>query len=63
MGRPQLIRGEDIKPGTVVIDDGYNPDNGRSPVVLHLNASHGAHHTAVHEYTALASTYVAARRH
>ena len=27
MGRPRLIRGEDIKPGAVVIDAGYNPGN------------------------------------
>ncbi|WTB89579.1 bifunctional 5,10-methylenetetrahydrofolate dehydrogenase/5,10-methenyltetrahydrofolate cyclohydrolase [Streptomyces cellulosae] len=27
VGRPQLIRGEDIKPGAVVIDAGYNPGN------------------------------------
>ncbi|RMB82729.1 bifunctional 5,10-methylenetetrahydrofolate dehydrogenase/5,10-methenyltetrahydrofolate cyclohydrolase [Streptomyces shenzhenensis] len=26
-GRPRLIRGEDIKPGAVVIDAGYNPGN------------------------------------
>ncbi|MET7726584.1 bifunctional 5,10-methylenetetrahydrofolate dehydrogenase/5,10-methenyltetrahydrofolate cyclohydrolase [Streptomyces mirabilis] len=27
VGRPRLIRGEDIKPGAVVIDAGYNPGN------------------------------------
>lgn len=27
MGRPRLIRGEDIKPGAVVVDAGYNPGN------------------------------------
>ncbi|MDX3054432.1 bifunctional 5,10-methylenetetrahydrofolate dehydrogenase/5,10-methenyltetrahydrofolate cyclohydrolase [Streptomyces sp. NE06-03E] len=27
VGRPRLIRGEDIKPGAVVIDAGYNPVN------------------------------------
>ncbi|GGV12186.1 bifunctional 5,10-methylenetetrahydrofolate dehydrogenase/5,10-methenyltetrahydrofolate cyclohydrolase [Streptomyces spectabilis] len=27
VGRPELIRGEDIKPGAVVIDAGYNPGN------------------------------------
>ncbi|POX61593.1 bifunctional 5,10-methylene-tetrahydrofolate dehydrogenase/5,10-methylene-tetrahydrofolate cyclohydrolase [Streptomyces sp. Ru62] len=27
VGRPRLIRGQDIKPGAVVIDAGYNPGN------------------------------------
>jgi methylenetetrahydrofolate dehydrogenase (NADP+)/methenyltetrahydrofolate cyclohydrolase len=27
VGRPEFIRGEDIKPGAVVIDAGYNPGN------------------------------------
>ncbi|MGW3941492.1 bifunctional 5,10-methylenetetrahydrofolate dehydrogenase/5,10-methenyltetrahydrofolate cyclohydrolase [Streptomyces phaeochromogenes] len=27
VGRPRLIRGEDIKPGAVVVDAGYNPGN------------------------------------
>ncbi|MER5198385.1 bifunctional 5,10-methylenetetrahydrofolate dehydrogenase/5,10-methenyltetrahydrofolate cyclohydrolase [Streptomyces sp. NPDC002755] len=27
VGRPRLIRGEDVKPGAVVIDAGYNPGN------------------------------------
>ncbi|MGW1560096.1 bifunctional 5,10-methylenetetrahydrofolate dehydrogenase/5,10-methenyltetrahydrofolate cyclohydrolase [Streptomyces sp. NPDC002144] len=27
VGRPRLVRGEDIKPGAVVIDAGYNPGN------------------------------------
>lgn len=27
VGRPRLIRGEDIKPGAVVIDAGYNSGN------------------------------------
>ncbi|MDX3568480.1 bifunctional 5,10-methylenetetrahydrofolate dehydrogenase/5,10-methenyltetrahydrofolate cyclohydrolase [Streptomyces sp. ID05-47C] len=27
VGRPRMIRGEDIKPGAVVIDAGYNPGN------------------------------------
>jgi methylenetetrahydrofolate dehydrogenase (NADP+)/methenyltetrahydrofolate cyclohydrolase len=27
VGRPRLIRGEDIKPGAVVIDAGYNAGN------------------------------------
>ncbi|MFI8952477.1 hypothetical protein ACIGO6_39125 [Streptomyces sp. NPDC053750] len=27
VGRPRLIRGEDIKPGAVVIDAGYSPSN------------------------------------
>ncbi|MYW54246.1 bifunctional 5,10-methylene-tetrahydrofolate dehydrogenase/5,10-methylene-tetrahydrofolate cyclohydrolase [Streptomyces sp. SID8376] len=27
VGRPRLIRGEDIRPGAVVIDAGYNPGN------------------------------------
>ncbi|MDT0345869.1 bifunctional 5,10-methylenetetrahydrofolate dehydrogenase/5,10-methenyltetrahydrofolate cyclohydrolase [Streptomyces litchfieldiae] len=27
VGRPRLIRGEDIKPGAVVLDAGYNPGN------------------------------------
>jgi hypothetical protein len=27
VGRPRLIRGEDIKPGTVVVDAGYTPGN------------------------------------
>ncbi|MGW0824568.1 bifunctional 5,10-methylenetetrahydrofolate dehydrogenase/5,10-methenyltetrahydrofolate cyclohydrolase [Streptomyces sp. NPDC002845] len=27
VGRPELIRGEDIKPGAVVVDAGYNPGN------------------------------------
>jgi methylenetetrahydrofolate dehydrogenase (NADP+) / methenyltetrahydrofolate cyclohydrolase len=27
VGRPELIRGEWIKPGSVVIDAGYNPGN------------------------------------
>jgi methylenetetrahydrofolate dehydrogenase (NADP+)/methenyltetrahydrofolate cyclohydrolase len=27
VGRPELVRGEDIKPGAVVIDAGYNPGN------------------------------------
>ncbi|GAA4625285.1 bifunctional methylenetetrahydrofolate dehydrogenase/methenyltetrahydrofolate cyclohydrolase FolD [Actinoallomurus vinaceus] len=27
VGRPQFIRGEDVKPGAVVIDAGYNPGN------------------------------------
>ncbi len=27
VGRPQLIRGQDIKPGAVVVDAGYNPGN------------------------------------
>ncbi|MFF3907852.1 bifunctional 5,10-methylenetetrahydrofolate dehydrogenase/5,10-methenyltetrahydrofolate cyclohydrolase [Streptomyces sp. NPDC001848] len=27
VGRPRLIRGEDIKPGAVLIDAGYNPGN------------------------------------
>ena len=27
VGRPRLIRGEDLKPGAVVIDAGYNPGN------------------------------------
>lgn len=27
MGRPRLIRGQDGKPGAVVIDAGYNPGN------------------------------------
>ncbi|AQW47153.1 methylenetetrahydrofolate dehydrogenase andmethenyltetrahydrofolate cyclohydrolase [Streptomyces hygroscopicus] len=27
VGRPRLIHGEDIKPGAVVIDAGYNPGN------------------------------------
>ena len=27
VGRPRFIRGEDIKPGAVVIDAGYNPGN------------------------------------
>jgi methylenetetrahydrofolate dehydrogenase (NADP+)/methenyltetrahydrofolate cyclohydrolase len=27
VGRPRLISGEDVKPGAVVIDAGYNPGN------------------------------------
>ncbi|MEU6478715.1 bifunctional 5,10-methylenetetrahydrofolate dehydrogenase/5,10-methenyltetrahydrofolate cyclohydrolase [Streptomyces sp. NPDC047017] len=27
VGRPRLVRGEDVKPGAVVIDAGYNPGN------------------------------------
>jgi methylenetetrahydrofolate dehydrogenase (NADP+)/methenyltetrahydrofolate cyclohydrolase len=27
VGRPELIRGEDLKPGAVVVDAGYNPGN------------------------------------
>jgi methylenetetrahydrofolate dehydrogenase (NADP+)/methenyltetrahydrofolate cyclohydrolase len=27
VGRPRLVRGEDIKPGAVVVDAGYNPGN------------------------------------
>jgi methylenetetrahydrofolate dehydrogenase (NADP+)/methenyltetrahydrofolate cyclohydrolase len=27
VGRPRFIRGEDVKPGAVVIDAGYNPGN------------------------------------
>lgn len=27
VGRPQLIRGEDVKPGAVVVDVGYNAGN------------------------------------
>ncbi|MFI6273747.1 bifunctional 5,10-methylenetetrahydrofolate dehydrogenase/5,10-methenyltetrahydrofolate cyclohydrolase [Streptomyces sp. NPDC050988] len=27
VGRPRLIRGEDVKPGAVVVDAGYNPGN------------------------------------
>ncbi|WP_037571507.1 bifunctional 5,10-methylenetetrahydrofolate dehydrogenase/5,10-methenyltetrahydrofolate cyclohydrolase [Phaeacidiphilus oryzae] len=27
VGRPRLVRGEDLKPGAVVIDAGYNPGN------------------------------------
>jgi methylenetetrahydrofolate dehydrogenase (NADP+)/methenyltetrahydrofolate cyclohydrolase len=27
VGRPRLIRGQDVKPGAVVIDAGYNPGN------------------------------------
>jgi methylenetetrahydrofolate dehydrogenase (NADP+)/methenyltetrahydrofolate cyclohydrolase len=27
VGRPQLVRGEWIKPGAVVVDAGYNPGN------------------------------------
>ncbi|MFJ1800536.1 bifunctional 5,10-methylenetetrahydrofolate dehydrogenase/5,10-methenyltetrahydrofolate cyclohydrolase [Streptomyces sp. NPDC088180] len=27
VGRPRLLRGEDVKPGAVVIDAGYNPGN------------------------------------
>lgn len=26
-GRPRLVRGEDVKPGAVVIDAGYHPGN------------------------------------
>jgi methylenetetrahydrofolate dehydrogenase (NADP+)/methenyltetrahydrofolate cyclohydrolase len=27
VGRPRLVRGEDVKPGAVVVDAGYNPGN------------------------------------
>ncbi|MEU0737211.1 bifunctional 5,10-methylene-tetrahydrofolate dehydrogenase/5,10-methylene-tetrahydrofolate cyclohydrolase, partial [Streptomyces lavendulocolor] len=27
VGRPRFIKGEDIKPGAVVVDAGYNPGN------------------------------------
>ena len=27
VGRPEFIRGEDVKPGAVVVDAGYNPGN------------------------------------